>query len=228
MERKQLKNYETKKSGNHARHSACSQPRTSSILSKGSSPLGHPSSSTYIQSALAHISGWVEKLHHVPSQIIFTVSENIPWYSFRIYSDILVCSELGVIRNIGSMVASRSYLQRIWIPLRVSSQRIFIDNPPEICAPNSSARKPEQGFTMTEEVRGTCVWLTFKLSHSNNWTIVLLIIKVLTEWFPFSFVTCFINFLAKMPQVVSLLGLPCSTERAAWTNQALFGGVQQC
>ena len=38
-------------------------------------------------------------------------------YSLRIYSDILVCSELGVIRYIGSMVASRSYpsLQRIWI-----------------------------------------------------------------------------------------------------------------
>ena len=224
MERKQLKNYETKKSGNHARHSACSQPRTSSILSKGSSPLGHPSSwAFYIQSALVHISGLVKKLHHVPSQIIFTVSENIPWYSFRIYSDILVCSELGVIRNIGSMVASRSYLQRIWIPLRVSSQRIFIDNPPEICAPNSSARKPEQGFTMTEEVRDTCVWLTFKLSHSNNWTIVLLI-KYLRN-FPSR---CFINFLAKMPQVVSLLGLPCSTERAAWTNQAPFWGVQQC
>ena len=97
-----------------------------------------------------------------------------------------------MIRNIGSMVASRLYLQRIWIPLRVSSQRIFIDNPPEICAPNSSARKPEQGFTMTEEVRDTCVWLTFKLSHSNNWTIVLLIIKVLTE-FPFSLLHQFLS-----------------------------------
>ena len=128
MERKQLKNYETKKSGNHARHSACSQPRTSSILSKGSSPLGHPSSwAFYIQSALVHISGLVKKLHHVPSQIIFTVSENIPWYSFRTYSGILVCSELGVIRYIGSMVASRLYpsLQWIWILLWASSQRIF-------------------------------------------------------------------------------------------------------